>query len=117
MTAWVWVALAAALNCTALVLLRLAERGMAWQAPVWSVSWQSLAWLGLSLLAYAVAFVLTIRILSVHAFGQAVPVFVALQFVFSLLAARWVFQESVSWLQLCGVLLIVGGVTLVAWKS
>jgi hypothetical protein len=28
------VALAAGLNCTALVLMRLAERGMVWQAPV-----------------------------------------------------------------------------------
>jgi drug/metabolite transporter (DMT)-like permease len=68
------------------------------------------------LLAYALAFMLTIRILSVHAFGQAVPVFIALPFVFSLLAARWVFQESVSWQQLGGVFLILAGVTLVAWR-
>ena len=117
MTAWLWIALAAGLNSGALVLMRFAGRDVHWSVPVFSISLTSMGWLACSLLAYALAFVLTIRILAMHHFGVAVPVFVGLQFVFSFLAARWVFREAVDTTHLLGVVLILAGIALVAWKK
>jgi multidrug transporter EmrE-like cation transporter len=117
MTGLFLIALAAAFNSGALMLVRFAERGIQWSAPVLSISVTSAGWLACSLLAYALAFVLTIRILATHYFGVAVPIFIGLQFAFSLLAARWVFHEPVEWSQLAGTIFILTGVALVAWKK
>jgi multidrug transporter EmrE-like cation transporter len=117
MTGWFWIALAAGLNSGALILMRFAGRDMHGSAPFSSISFTSAAWLACSLLAYGLAFLLTIRILTLHHFGVAVPLFVGFQFAFSLLAARWVFYETVDFMQLAGVMLILAGVALIAWRD
>lgn len=117
MTPWLWIALAAGLNSAALVLMRFAGRDIHWTAPVFSISLASMGWLACSVLAYGLAFLLTIRILAMHQFGVAVPVFVGLQFAFSFMAARWIFRESVDTTQLLGVVLILAGVSLVAMRK
>lgn len=117
MTTWLWIALAAGLNSAALVLMRFAGRDIHWTAPVFSISLSSMVWLACSVLAYGLAFVLTIRILSIHQFGVAVPVFVGLQLAFSFMAAWWLFRESLDTTQLLGVVLILTGVALVAMRK
>jgi undecaprenyl phosphate-alpha-L-ara4N flippase subunit ArnE len=117
MTGWLWIALAAGLNSGALILMRFAGREMHGSAAFFSISLTSAGWLAGSLLAYGLAFLLTIRILAVQHFGVAVPLFVGLQFVFSLMAARWVFHEAVNFLQLAGVMLILAGAALISWRD
>jgi multidrug transporter EmrE-like cation transporter len=117
MMTWLWIALAAGLNSAALVLMRFAGRDIHWSDPVFSISLTSIGWLACSALAYVLAFALTLRILAVHQFGVAVPVFVGLQFAFSFLAAWWIFRETIDTTQLLGVVLILTGVAVVAMRK
>ena len=117
MTGLLLITLAALFNSAALICLRVAGREIQWASPVLSVGLHGLLMLACGLLAYLMAFILTIRILANHDFGYAVPMFVGIQFVFSLLAARWVFNETINWVQVMGALLIALGVSLLAWKE
>lgn len=114
MTTGLLFVLTALLNTGALVLIRLAGPDVRWSGLTLSMSLRGMGFLLAGLLAYALAFLLTVRILSLSRFGLAVPVFVGLQFVFSLLTARFVFHEPLSWPHLGGVLLILGGIALAA---
>lgn len=106
--------LTALLNTGALALLRQAGPDVRWTGWLPEVNLRGLLFLSAGLLAYAFAFLLTVRILSLTRFGMAVPLFVALQFVFSLLLAYFVFNEPLSWAHLGGVLLILGGVAMIS---
>jgi drug/metabolite transporter (DMT)-like permease len=117
MTGLLVITLAALLNSAALICLRVAGREIQWVSPVLTVGLHGLLMLGCGLLAYLTAFFLTIRILANHDFGYAVPMFVGIQFIFSLLAARWVFNETINWVQVAGALLIALGVSLLVWKE
>ena len=110
------IALAALLNSAALVCLRWAERDIHWNHATLSISLPSLGFLGLGVLAYGMAFVLTIRIMGQNDLAYTVPVFVGLQFVFSMLAARFAFQEQLSWTHGAGAVCILLGVVLIGWR-
>lgn len=108
------IALGALLNSTALVCLRWAERDMHWAQSTLSISLSSLGYLSGGVLAYGLAFLLTLRIMGQNELAFAVPVFVGLQFVFSLLAAHWLFHETLNWPHFAGAVLILLGVGLIA---
>ncbi|NDC62005.1 MAG: hypothetical protein EBZ60_08365, partial [Betaproteobacteria bacterium] len=72
MTTWLWITLAAGPNSAALVLMRFMGRGTDWTASVFSIGLTSMGLLACSVLAYGLAFVLTIRILAMHQFEVAV---------------------------------------------
>ena len=114
MTGLLLITLAALFNSAALICLRVAGREIQWASPVLSVGLHGLLMLACGLLAYLTAFLLTIRILANHDFGYAVPMFVGLQFVFSLLAAHWLFHEPLNWPHFAGAVLILLGVGLIA---
>ena len=114
MTTGLLFVLTALLNTGALALIRLAGPGVRWSGMTLSLSLRGMVFLVGGVLAYALAFLLTVRLLSLSRFGMAVPVFVGLQFLFSLLTARFVFHESLTWMHLGGALLILGGIALVA---
>jgi drug/metabolite transporter (DMT)-like permease len=116
MTGTMLIALAALLNSAALVCLRWAERDIHWNQVTLSISLPSLGFLGLGVLAYGLAFVLTIRIMGQNDLAYTVPVFVGLQFVFSMLAARFAFQEQLSWTHGAGAMCILLGVVLIGWR-
>lgn len=115
-TAFLFV-LTALLNTGALALLRRAGPDVRWVGWLPEVNLRGLLFLLAGLLAYAVAFLLTVRILSLARFGMAVPLFVALQFVFSLLLAHFAFDEPMSWMHWVGVLLILGGVAMISGEG
>ena len=79
--------LTALLNTGALALLRRAGPDVRWAGWLPDINLRGFLFLSAGLLAYAIAFLLTVRILSVARFSVAVPLFVALQFMFSLLLA------------------------------
>ena len=110
------IALAALLNSAALICLRWAERDITWSQATLSISLPSLGFLGLGILAYGLAFVLTIRIMGQNELAYSVPVIVGLQFVFSMLAARFAFQEQLSWTHGAGVMCILLGLALMGWR-
>lgn len=98
--------LQAVLLCAGQVFLKL---GMTQPNPI---RWDN-GWLAACGLAFAGAGVLWAYILRCYPFAQAYPLS-ALAFVFGMLAAMYVFHESVSLLNWAGVLLIVIGCFLVS---
>lgn len=104
--------LTALLNTSALALLRLAGPDVRWNELWPAVTLRGALFLFCGLLAYAVAFLLTVRILSLTRFSVAAPLFVALQFLFSLSLAHFAFDEPLSWSQLGGIALILAGIVL-----
>lgn len=107
-----WVLLAAAFNTGALALLRLAGGGIQYQAGVLTAGVLPLLYLLAGLMCYGVAFLLTVRILALSSFIVAVPVFVALQFVFSSVLALLLLGESLSGQGWLGLLVILLGIVL-----
>ena len=114
MKALLLITLAALLNNSALVMIRFAGNGIHWAWPVFSISLGSLACIGGGFLAYGLTFFLVMYILGIHDFNLAVPLFLAMQFAFNLLAAHFIFHESMTWSHLGGILLILAGVLVVA---
>lgn len=112
MSALLWILLAASCNTGALALLKLAGGGIRYQEGTLSVGAWHLAYLLAGLLCYGVAFLLTVRILSLSAFVVAVPVFVAFQFVLTSLLAIFLFGEPLTLQGWLGVVVVLAGVAL-----
>lgn len=111
------IALAALCNASALWMLRMAGQGFAYKDLWLSVRLDSVGWLLGGVAAYALAFLLTVRILATHTFAVAVPIFIGLQFVFTALLAQLVLHESQPFSVWLGMAVILGGVALVAIGS
>ena len=111
---WVWIVLAAALNASALALLRTAGLQMTWQHSILAVPLNGLLALLAGILLYAVALLVTLRILTLHQFIVAVPLFVGVQFVFTALLAYGLFHETLSLQGWLGIAIILFGISLLA---
>lgn len=100
--------------CGGQVLLKLAMIRMPGFTWSWSYVWALLTngYLALCGVSFAVSGVLWMMILRRFPFAVAYPL-AALAYVFGLLAAMFVFHESVAWTQWIGVLLIMAGCALV----
>jgi multidrug transporter EmrE-like cation transporter len=71
----------------------------------------------LGLAFYCISFILSIKILSDSVFFRAVPIFVGINIVFSLLISLAVFREPLSLSATFGALLIVVGVWFIQTSS
>ena len=111
---WVWIVLAAALNASALALLRTAGLQITWQHSILAVPLNGLLALLAGILLYAVALLVTLRILILHQFIVAVPLFVGVQFVFTALLAYGLFHETLSLQGWLGIAIILFGISLLA---
>ena len=74
-------------------------------------------WVILALALYGGSFILTIRVLAVNALSVASPVMAGAAFLLIAIAAASVFGESLPPTKLVGMALIVGGITLLAWRG
>lgn len=111
---WVWIVLAAALNASALALLRTAGLQITWQHSILAVPLNGLLALLAGILLYAVALLVTLRILTLHQFIVAVPLFVGVPFVFTALLAYGLFHETLSLQGWLGIAIILFGISLLA---
>lgn len=68
-----------------------------------------LGWLAASILLLGVALLVWLRVLQTVPVGVAYPM-LSLNFIFVALAARWLWQEAISWRHATGIVLIVAGV-------
>lgn len=109
-----WVLLVAALNASALALLRTASLQITWQNSTLAVSLNGLIALLVGVLLYVAALLVTLRILALHQFIVAVPLFVGAQFVFTALLAYGLFNETLSWQGWLGIGIIFIGISLLA---
>jgi len=71
--------------------------------------WHLLFWLGLSVLLLGCAMLVWLRVLQLVPVGVAYPM-LSMNFIFIVLAARWLWREVVPLRHWLGVLLIVAGV-------
>ncbi len=101
-----WIVLAAALNAGALALLRTAGVQITWQNSLLAVPSTGLVALLAGVLLYAAALLVTLRILALHQFIVAVPLFVGVQFIFTALLAYAIFHETLSLQGWLGVAII-----------
>ncbi|WP_421506864.1 4-amino-4-deoxy-L-arabinose-phosphoundecaprenol flippase subunit ArnE [Erwinia rhapontici] len=68
-----------------------------------------LVWLAASILLLGMALLVWLRVLQTVPVGVAYPM-LSLNFIFVTLAARWLWQEAISWRHGLGIVLIVAGV-------
>lgn len=68
-----------------------------------------LVWLAASILLLGIALLVWLRVLQTVPVGVAYPM-LSLNFIFVTLAARWLWQEAISWRHGLGIVLIVTGV-------
>lgn len=111
------IASASACNTFALVLLKMAGNKMSDNLPI--LSFLSKSWLlilgGGSL--YMLAFVLTIKILTDSTFLTAVPIFVGINFFFTVMVSLFLFKEPIFLSTLAGVGFIFLGVWLISTNT
>ena len=112
-----WIILAAGFNASALALLRTAGVQIKWHNALLSIPLSALLSLAAGLALYAVALVITLRILALYEFIIAVPLFVGVQFIFTSILAYGIFNETLGTQGWVGILIIFIGICVLATGS
>lgn len=112
-----WILLAAAFNAGALALLRTAGVQITWQNSILAVPLTGLLTLLAGMFLYVAALLVTLRILALHQFIVAVPLFVGVQFIFTALLALGLFNETLNWQGWLGIGIIFMGISLLALST
>jgi multidrug transporter EmrE-like cation transporter len=108
------IAAASACNTFALVLLKMAGSKMNTELSLWAFINNSWLFLLGGALLYLLSFVLTIKILADNTFLAAVPIFVGINFFFTVMVSLFLFKEPIILSSLAGVGLIFLGVWLIS---
>jgi multidrug transporter EmrE-like cation transporter len=111
------IAAASACNTFALVLLKMAGNKMIANLPI--LAFLSKSWLFIlgGAFLYILSFVLTIKILADNNFLTAVPIFVGINFFFTVMVSLFLFKEPIFLSTLAGVGFIFLGVWLISTNT
>jgi len=74
-------------------------------------------WLVVGMILFGISFLVYLFVLSKSQLNIAYPIFVSAGVVIISLASWFLFKETLSWLQISGVILIIFGIFLLATKS
>jgi len=117
MNALLIIAAAALCNNMALLLLKLAGKNIP-SAENWLLfATKNWLFIGGGALCYALSFILTIKILADNNFLTAVPTFIGINFLFTVIISLLFFKEPLALSTLLGICLIFAGVWLISTNT
>ena len=111
------IACASVCNTFALVLLKMAGKQMAPGLSLWLFLHKSWILVLGGMILYGLSFVLTIKILADNTFFTAVPIFVGINFFFTVIVSLFIFKESIMPSSLFGIGFIFLGVWLISTST
>ena len=111
------IACASACNTFALVLLKMAGKLMAPDLSLWLFLHKSWLFVVGGVFLYGLSFILTIKILADNTFLTAVPLFVGINFFFTVMVSLFIFKEPIMISSLAGIGFIFLGVWLISTNA
>jgi multidrug transporter EmrE-like cation transporter len=111
------IACASACNTFALLLLKMAGKNMTPNLSLWLFLHKSGLLVIGGMFLYGLSFILTIKILADNAFLTAVPIFVGINFFFTVLVSLFIFKEPIMFSSLAGIGFIFLGVWLISTNA
>ncbi|MFT5716358.1 MAG: multidrug transporter EmrE-like cation transporter [Oleiphilaceae bacterium] len=117
MSALLIIATAALCNNIALLLLKLAGKNIALTGNLLAFVQKSGFFILGGAFFYALSFILTIKILADNSFLSAVPTFIGINFLFTVIISLFFFKEPLALSSIAGICLILSGVWLISTNS